>query len=64
VHRNQVELLETRERFDSKPKTDAGYPTVALPPHVKPVLKQHMEKYAGEHRLFVPSTGGSMAGAR
>ena len=29
---------------------------------MKPVLNQHMEKYAGEHRLFVSSTGGSMAG--
>lgn len=62
VHRNQVELLEARERFDSRPKTDAGYRTVALPPHVKPVLKQHMEKYAGKHRLFVSSTGGPLAG--
>jgi integrase len=62
VHRNQVELLEARERFDSMPKTDAGHRTVALPPHVKPVLKDHLDKYASKHRLFVSSTGGPMAG--
>ena len=62
VHRNQVELLEARKRFDSKPKTDAGYRTVALPPHVLPVLREHLEQYAGEHRLFVSTAGGPMAG--
>lgn len=62
VHRNQVELLEARKRFDSRPKTDAGYRTVALPPHVKSVLKLHLKEYAGKHRLFVSSTGGPMAG--
>lgn len=62
VHRNQVELLEARKRFDSRPKTDAGHRTVALPPLVKPVLEQHLEKYAGKQRLFVSSTGGPMAG--
>ena len=54
--------VEPGQRCDSQPKTDAGYRTVALPPHVKPVLKQHLEKYAGKHRLFVSSTGGPMAG--
>jgi integrase len=62
VHRNQVELLSRRSRFDAKPKTDAGYRTVALPPHVVPVLKKHMALYAGDARLFVSSTGGPMPG--
>jgi integrase len=62
VHRNQVELLASRSRFDAKPKTDAGYRTVALPPHVIPFLKDHLRKYAGESRLFVSSTGGPMPG--
>lgn len=62
VHRNQVELLEGRERFDSRPKTDAGYRTVALPPHVLPFLREHLETYAGETRLFVSTRGGPMAG--
>lgn len=62
VHRNQVELLSSRSRFDAKPKTDAGYRTVALPPHVLPFLKDHLVRYAGETRLFVSSTGGPMPG--
>ena len=62
VHRNQVELLEGRRRFDSRPKTDAGYRTVALPAHVLPVLKEHMKNYAGPERVFVSTSGGPMAG--
>jgi len=62
VHRNQVELLSSRSRFDAKPKTDAGYRTVALPPHVIPFLREHLRAYAGEVRLFVSSTGGPMPG--
>lgn len=62
VHRNQVELLASRSRFDAKPKTDAGYRTVALPPHVIPVLRWHLREHAGETRLFVSSTGGPMPG--
>lgn len=62
VHRNQVELLASRSRFDAKPKTDAGYRTVALPPHVVPILREHLRTYAGATRLFVSSTGGPMPG--
>lgn len=62
VHRNQVELLASRSRFDAKPKTDAGYRTVALPPHVIPILREHLRRYAGETRLFVSTTGGPMPG--
>lgn len=62
VRRNQVEMLEGRRRFDSRPKTDAGYRTVALPSHVVPIMREHLEKYAGPVRLFVSSSGGPMAG--
>lgn len=62
VHRNQVEMLGVRQRFDSRPKTDAGYRTVALPPHVLPVLDAHLEEHAGPRRLFVSTSGGPMAG--
>ncbi|MGY2876467.1 integrase [Marmoricola sp. URHA0025 HA25] len=62
VHRNQVELLSSRSRFDAKPKTDAGYRTVALPPHVIPYLRQHLRTHAGESRLFVSRSGGPMPG--
>jgi integrase len=62
VHRNQVELLSSRSRFDAEPKTDAGYRTVALPPHVIPLLRHHLRTYAGDTRLFVSSSGGPMPG--
>jgi integrase len=62
VSRNQVELLASRTRFDAKPKTDAGFRTVALPPHVLPVLQRHVQQYAGETRLFVGTDGGPMPG--
>ena len=62
VHRSQVELLASRSRFDAKPKTDAGYRTVALPPHLIPLLRFHIRTYAGQNRLFVSSTGGPMPG--
>lgn len=63
VLRTQTEMLSTRQRFDSKPKSEAGYRTVALPPHVAPVLKEHILRYAGPTRLFVsPRTGGPMRG--
>lgn len=62
VHRTQTEMLSTRRRFDSKPKSDAGYRTVAMPPHVLPVLAQHLQEYAGPSRVFVSSTGGPMHG--
>jgi integrase len=62
VNRNQVELLAVRSRFDAKPKTDAGFRTVALPPHVIPFLKQHLRDYAGDTRMFVSTDGGPMPG--
>lgn len=62
VHRSQTELLATRERFDSGPKTDAGYRTVALPPHVLRALQEHIDLYAGPERLFVARDGGPMRG--
>ena len=62
VHRTQTEMLSTRQRFDSRPKSDAGYRTVAMPPHVIPFVKEHLDKHAGPSRMFVSSTGGPMHG--
>ena len=50
VRRNRVELLATRASFDAEPKTDAGKRTVALPPHLLPVLAEHMASWAGPDR--------------
>jgi integrase len=62
VRRNRVELLSTRTSFDAEPKTDAGKRTVALPPHVLPVLAEHMASWAGPDRVFVGRDGRPMRG--
>ncbi len=53
VRRNRVELLATPQAFDADPKTDAGKRTVTIPPHVLPVLEEHMATWAGPDRVFV-----------
>jgi integrase len=63
VRRNRVELLENgRAAFDAEPKTDAGKRTVAVPPHVLPVLAEHMASWAGPDRVFVGRDGRPMRG--
>jgi integrase len=63
VRRNRVELLENdRAAFDADPKTDAGKWTVAIPPHVVPVLAEHMAIWAGPDRVFVGRNGQPMRG--
>jgi integrase len=62
VRRNRVELLSTRTSYDAEPKTDAGKRTVALPPHVLPVLVEHMASWAGPDRVFVGRDGRPMRG--
>ena len=63
VRRNRVELLENnRAAFDADPKTDAGKRTVAIPPHVLPVLAEHMATWAGPDRIFVGRDGRPMRG--
>jgi integrase len=62
VRRNRVELLATRTAFDAEPKTDAGRRTVSVPPHVLPVLAEHMARWAGPDRVFVGRDGGAMRG--
>lgn len=62
VRRNRVELLATRSAFDGEPKTDAGKRTVAIPPHVLPILAVHMDTWAGTDRVFVGRDGRPMRG--
>jgi integrase len=62
VRKNRIELLETPEAFDAEPKTDAGKRTVAIPPHVLPILAEHMSSWAGRERVFVGRTGKPMRG--
>jgi integrase len=63
VRRNRVELLEGgRATFDAEPKTDAGKRTVVVPPHILPVLTEHMTEWAGRDRVFVGRDGRPMRG--
>jgi integrase len=62
VRRNRVELLESAEAFDGEPKTDAGRRTVTIPPHVLPIVAEHLATYAGVQRVFVSESGAPMRG--
>lgn len=62
VRRNRVELLESPVAFDADPKTDAGKRPVSIPPHLRPYLMEHVEKWAGDPWLFVGRDGRRMRG--
>jgi integrase len=62
VRRNRVELLESEVAFDAEPKTDAGKRPVVVPPHVLPLLAEHMSRWAGGDRVFVGRDGRPMRG--
>lgn len=62
VRRNRVELLSSPVQFDKEPKTRAGSRTIAIPPHLLPVLVDHMTDWAGRERVFVGRTGEPMRG--
>jgi integrase len=62
VRKNRIELLESDVAFDGDPKTEAGKRTIAVPPHVLPVLTEHMERWAGRDRVFVGRDGKPMRG--
>lgn len=62
VRRNRVELLESPRKFDKEPKTPKGKRPVSFPPHVKPYLVEHLEKWAGKEWLFVGRDGDRMRG--
>jgi integrase len=62
VRRNRIELLESDVAYDGDPKTAAGLRTVAIPPHVLPVLAEHLDQWAGNKRVFVAESGRPMRG--
>ncbi|GGM69341.1 putative prophage phiRv2 integrase [Longimycelium tulufanense] len=62
VRKNRVELLEQPVAFDGDPKSEAGRRTVNVPPHVLPVLAEHMREWAGQQRVFVGRDGRPMRG--
>jgi integrase len=62
VRKNRVELLESPISFDGEPKTDAGKRTINIPPHVIPILREHVHEWAGVDRVFVGRDGRPMRG--
>lgn len=62
VRRSRTEILSTGERFDSPPKTDASYRTVAIPPHILPILESHIAAFSSPDRVFVGRSGEPMRG--
>lgn len=63
VRKNRVEPLhEPKAAHDKDPKTEAGRRTIAVPPHVVPVLRLHLDEYAGGERLFVSRDGSPLRG--
>jgi len=52
VAKNWVELLESPEKYEKDPKSEAGKRTVNVPPHVLPLLRQHAADFAGPRVLL------------
>jgi len=62
VRKNRIELLSSKVAFDDDPKTEAGKRTVTIPPHVMPIVRLHLEEYAGKERFFVSRDGSPLRG--
>jgi integrase len=62
VTKNWVELLESPEKYEKDPKSEAGKRPVAVPPHVLPVVAEHAAEWAGPEFFFVGRDGQRMRG--
>jgi integrase len=62
VRSSRLELLESPVRLDKDPKSAAGRRTVAIPPHMVPLLREHLETFAGPDRVFVGNDGEPLRG--
>lgn len=63
IRRNRVEpLAAPAQASDGDPKSQAGRRTIAVPPHVMPVLRLHLDEFAGPVRLFVSRDGSPLRG--
>ena len=60
VRKNWVELLEEPTRFEKDPKSAAGRRSVTIPPHVLPLMQDHLDNYAGTE-FFVVGRDGQRA---
>lgn len=50
IHVRRAVVRIDRLEVVGRPKSDAGIRTVAIPPHVQPVLQQHLERHVGKAR--------------
>lgn len=57
------QLVSTRpgEPTFTEPKTAAGVGTVALPPHVLPLVQHHLDNHAGAILVFPGESGGGLS---
>lgn len=63
VRKNRVEPLHSpKDSRDGDPKTEAGKRTITIPPHVVPVVRLHLDEFAGPQRLFVSRDGSPLRG--
>ena len=62
VAKNWVELLESPEKYEKDPKSEAGKRTVNVPPHVLPLLREHAAEFAGPEFFCVGRDGKRMRG--
>ncbi|WP_430791710.1 tyrosine-type recombinase/integrase [Actinoplanes sp. G11-F43] len=63
VRKNRVEPLHDRGKaHDKDPKTEAGKRTISVPPHVIPILRLHLDEFAGRERLFISRDGSPLRG--
>ena len=62
VRRSRLELLDRPVRKDKQPKSRAGVRSVAIPPHVVPMLREHLREYAGPAHVFVGADGEPLRG--
>jgi integrase len=67
VVRVERAVVRVKEGFQATtPKSDAGIRDVAIPPHLLPVMKDHLARYVGPERdalLFPAQHGGHLAPA-
>ncbi|MGL5818280.1 MAG: site-specific integrase [Phycicoccus sp.] len=63
VRRAWAELLESPEKYEKDPKSDAGTRPVAIPPHVLPIVAEHAARWAGAELFFVDAAGRRLNGA-
>lgn len=63
IVRYDRQLVSTRpgEPTFTEPKTAAGVRTVALPPHVLPLVQHHLDNHAGPILVFPAESGGVLS---